>query len=472
MARVVRSGKACSASPLKTSQTIGAALAFLGVDRALPMLHGSQGCTSFGLVLFVRHFRETIPMQTTAMSEVSTILGGYENVEKGLLTLCERADPDVIGLCSTALTETRGEDLADMVRAFRERHPEVRAAVVPVAAPDFQGAFPDGWARAVTRMIEELVVPSGDRRAEQVNLLAGPHLGPADAEELGEMARAFGLDPIVLPDLSGSLDGHVPATFLPHTLGGSPRTRIAEMGRSSLTLAVGEAMRPAARALEERAGVPFQVLERLTGLEPCDRLLAALSAHAGRPVPPRYRRQRSRLLDAMLDAHFFTGGKRVVIGADPDLLLALSATLREVGCTVEAAVSTTDSPVLERVPAEEVVVGDLEDLEARAAGADLLVTHSHGRALCGRLGVPLLRAGFPVFDRLGGPQALTIGYAGTARLLFEAANLLLPREPGEHRPQASLPGAREDAGTTSATVGGAGAFADAAHDTATERTHP
>lgn len=449
MARVVRSGKACSASPLKTSQTIGAALAFLGIDRALPMLHGSQGCTSFGLVLFVRHFRETIPMQTTAMSEVSTILGGYENVEKGLLTLCEKANPEVIGVCSTALTETRGEDLVDMVREFRARHPERTTAVVPVAAPDFQGAFQDGWARAVERIIEELVAPGGEKRPEQVNLLAGPHLTPADADELGEMARAFGLDPIVLPDLSGSLDGHVPETFLPYTLGGTPRDRIRAMGRSSLTFAVGEAMRPAAETLHRLAGVPCQVLDRLAGLEPTDRFLAALAAHSGRPVPARYRRQRSRLQDAMLDVHFFTGGKRVAIGADPDLLYTLSRTLGEVGCIVQVAVTTTDSPVLERVPAEEVVVGDLEDLEARAPGADLLVTHSNGRSISERLGVPLLRAGIPVHDRLGGPQTLTIGYAGTMRLLFELANLLLlPREahaPGESNHAAGTPAAMEEA---------------------------
>jgi nitrogenase molybdenum-iron protein NifN len=435
MARVVTSRKACSASPLKTSQTIGAALAFLGLDRALPMLHGSQGCTSFGLVLFVKHFRETIPMQTTAMSEVSTILGGYENVEKGLLTLCERASPDVIGVCSTALTETRGEDLADMVAQFRARHPEQGATVVPVAVPDFEGALQDGWGEAVLRIVEELAVPGPPRRAAQVNLLAGPHLTPADADELGELARAFALDPIVLPDLSGSLDGHVPEIFLPHTLGGTPRARIREMGASSLTIAVGEAMRPAAEALERRAGVPCLVLDRVTGLEPSDRLVDALARLSGRPVPPRLRRQRSRLLDAMLDVHFHTGGKRVAVAADPDLLHAYAATLAEVGCTIQAAVTTTASRVLERVCADEVVVGDLEDLEARAAGADLLVTHSHGRAISERLGVPLLRAGIPVHDRLGGPQTVTIGYAGTMRLLFDAANLLAPRRGAVHGPE-------------------------------------
>ena len=84
MATVTTSNKACTVNPLKMSQPIGAALAFMGVDHCMPLLHGSQGCTSFGLVLFVRHFREAIPMQTTAMNEVTTILGGMDNIEQAL----------------------------------------------------------------------------------------------------------------------------------------------------------------------------------------------------------------------------------------------------------------------------------------------------------------------------------------------------------------------------------------------------
>ena len=42
MAEIVKRNKALSVSPLKASQTIGAALAFLGFHRAMPMLHGSQ----------------------------------------------------------------------------------------------------------------------------------------------------------------------------------------------------------------------------------------------------------------------------------------------------------------------------------------------------------------------------------------------------------------------------------------------
>ena len=99
MAKVVTSKKACAVNPLKMSQPIGGALAFMGLRGCMPLLHGSQGCTSFGLVLFVRHFKEAIPMQTTAMSEVATVLGGYENVEQAVLNIIKRTKPEIIGIC-------------------------------------------------------------------------------------------------------------------------------------------------------------------------------------------------------------------------------------------------------------------------------------------------------------------------------------------------------------------------------------
>ena len=60
----------------------------------------------FGLVLFVRHFKEAIPLQTTAMSEVATVLGGYDNVEQAILNIYNRTKPEIIGICSTGVTET------------------------------------------------------------------------------------------------------------------------------------------------------------------------------------------------------------------------------------------------------------------------------------------------------------------------------------------------------------------------------
>ena len=40
-------------------------------------------------------------------------------------------------------------------------------------------------------------------------VLPGCHLTVADIEELREILESFGLDPVFVPDLSGSLDGHV-----------------------------------------------------------------------------------------------------------------------------------------------------------------------------------------------------------------------------------------------------------------------
>jgi len=125
------------------SQPIGGALAFMGVDGAMPLLHGSQGCTSFGLVLFVRRFRESIPLQTTAMSEVATILGGFENVEQAVLTIAGKTNPALIGICSTGVTETKGDDMDGHIKLIRSRHPELdHIAIVYVSTPDFKDCIP------------------------------------------------------------------------------------------------------------------------------------------------------------------------------------------------------------------------------------------------------------------------------------------------------------------------------------------
>jgi nitrogenase molybdenum-iron protein NifN len=433
MATLLTNKKACAVNPLKMSAPVGASLAFLGVDRSLPLMHGSQGCTAFGLVIFVRHFKETIPLQTTAMSEVTTILGGLENIEQAILNICKRAKPDVIGLCTTGLTETRGDDVAGFLKLMHARHPELAdLEVVFVSTPDYIGSLETGWAAAVTAMVEQLVEPSKDPIPTQVNVLANCHLTPADIEELREIIESFNLQPVILPDLSGSLDGHIPDTFQPHTFGGTKLAEIRGMGRSAHTLVIGESMRGAAEALKVKTGVAYTMFDRLTGLEASDRFVECLMQLTGHPVTKKIRRQRSQLQDAMLDAHFHFGGKRVAVGAEPDLLFALAAFLTEMGADIAHAVTTVESPVLEKIVARELVIGDLEDLEKRAAGCDLMVTHSQGRQAAQRLGIPFLRAGIPSFDRIGAAHKLSVGYRGTRDLTFEIANLMLANA---HEPQ-------------------------------------
>lgn len=430
MSRIVPTGKAASVNPLKSSQPLGAAFAFLGVEGAVPLFHGSQGCTSFALVLFVRHFKETIPLQTTAMDEVATILGGADNLEEAILNLKTRTKAKFIGVCTTALVETRGEDFAgDLANIRTRRAAELDGTdVVLVQTPDFDGAIEEGWSKAVSAIIDGMARPLNGKPvvAGRINILPGSHLTVADIELLRETVEAFGLEPVILPDISGALDGTIPERWVPTTYGGTPTDAIRDLGTAAYTIAIGEHMRRPARALADRCGTPFMVFDTLVGLKPVDRLMTLLAELSGRPVPARIRRRRNQLTDAMLDGHFHFGGKRIAIGAEPDLLFSLSGLFAGLGAEVVAAVTTTGhSPILERVSAERVKVGDLGDLEdlAASARADLVVTHSHGRQAAERLGIPLMRVGFPIFDRLGSQHRRTILYEGTRDLIFEVANI-------------------------------------------------
>src|SRR6056297_1894293 len=256
MATIQKRNKAMSVNPLKTSQTVGAAIAFLGIDRSIPMMHGSQGCTAFGKVFFVRHFREPVPLQTTAMDQASSVLGADENVVEGLATVCEKSSPALIGLPTTGLAETQGCDILRNVREFRQQYPQhADVAVIPVNTPDFSGSFETGYAAAVTAMIDELVPrqKTTGRHRRQVNVLVSSALSIGDVEWLKETIEAFGLAPVVLPDLSESLDGHLTdRDFSPVSVGGTPVQSFATLGDSVGTLVIGDSLGKAADLLAER----------------------------------------------------------------------------------------------------------------------------------------------------------------------------------------------------------------------------
>jgi nitrogenase molybdenum-iron protein NifN len=448
MTEIIKRKKALSVSPLKASQTIGAALAFLGFHRAMPMLHGSQGCTAFGKVFFVRHFREPIPLQTTAMDQVTTVMGSEDSVVEGLKTIAEKSKPSLMGVPTTGLSETQGSDVFMAVRMFRQKYPEFDAIpVVPVSTPDYTGCLETGFAKAVESIIRTLVPDAADagtqpgRRRRQVNVLVGSFLTPGDLEELKDIIEMFGLRPVVIPDLSDSLDGHLgEGDFSPLTIGGTPVSELQTVGDAVATLVIGHSMNKAANALNKLTGVPDYRFDHLMGLEAVDALIHALQAISGEVVPLRLERQRAQLQDAMLDCHFMLGMSRLAIAADPDLLVAFEQMLAGVGAETVAAVSPVNAPVLQKTQVESVKIGDLEDLEqlAEANNAELLIANSHGAETAQRLGIPLLRAGFPQYDHLGGYQKTWIGYRGTRQTLFDLANIMLSLEKGEIHPYRSI----------------------------------
>jgi len=443
MARLTRPRRALSTNPLKSSAPLGAAMAYLGLEKAVPLFHGAQGCTAFAMVHLVRHFKEAIPLQTTAMNEVSTILGGADQIEEALANL-KKANPKLIGIASTALTETRGEDVPGELRDILVRRGKDLGdlKVVYASTPDFEGAMEDGWAKAVTAIIDTLVPEVDplhrDADLRQVNILPANYLTPAEVEEILRMVRAFGLKPIVLPDLTSSLDGHLAEDWAGHSLGGTRIDDIPAMAKSAVTFAIGESMAGAAHLLAERGHMPMQIFPSLTGLQAVDNFVSALMNVAGASdAPPAIKRDRARLQDAMLDAHFQIGGLKYAIAADPDLAYALMTALAGLGAEAVCAVTTSAAnPIVDLMPCEEVILGDLGDLEegAREAGATILISHAHGRHAAAALHLPLVRAGFPINDRLGAQDICRTGYRGTRAFLFEVANAVLSH-PHERHPE-------------------------------------
>jgi len=118
------------------------------------------------------------------------------------------------------------------------------------------------------------------------------------------------------------------------------------------------------------------------------------------------------------------------------LMAGLADLLASMGAETVAAVAPSNAPVLKEVKTDSVKIGDLEDLElaARERGAEVLIGNSHAAHTAERLSIPLLRAGFPLYDQVGGYQRTWIGYQGTRQTLFDMANILLSLEKSAIRP--------------------------------------
>lgn len=416
--------KCATVNPQKNSPALGATMAYLGINNMLGLLHGAQGCSTFIRLQLSRHYKESIALNCTAMSEDTAIFGGWENLKKGIKRVIDKFKPEVVGIMTSGLTETMGDDVQSAIVHFRQENPEYAGVpIVWASTPDYCGSLQEGYAATVEAIVATL--PEGGPAVErQVNLLPGAHLTPADVEEIKELVESFGLTVLTIPDIANAMDGHVDDVVSPLSTGGIAVDDIRKAGRSVATLYIGDSLAKAGMKLNEKFGIPAYGFSSLTGLAETDRFMETLSVIAGLPVPEKHRRWRSRLMDAMLDSHYQFGTKKVALALESDNLKGLATFLHGMGCEIQAALSATRTRGLDGLPSENVFVGDLEDLEEAAQGADLLVANSNGRQAAGKLKIGAhLRAGLPVFDRLGAHQKVWVGYRGTMNLVFEVANL-------------------------------------------------
>jgi nitrogenase molybdenum-cofactor synthesis protein NifE len=410
--------------PLKHSQSIGAAIAFQGVHRALPVIHGAQGCNFLAKVLLTKHFRDPVALVSTKLFTEDVVMGSEGNITGIVEDIIEKSKPDVIGVVTTGLSEIKGDDTSAAVKELNIKHGA--GSIVHVSTPDYKGGLETGYAKAVQALlglIGPVETDAGRLRdpgtGKRINILAGSHLTPADFTELKAIVESFGMIPIILPDLS-ALDGSRQG-FSSLATGGTSIDQIKTMGDSEFTFAVGPSMEPPAKYLKERSGMEYKMFESIGGLTDTDIFLETLSMLSGVPVPSYLERQRRVLIDGMRDAHFYYGNKSVCLALETDPAIQTSRWLKEMGAILKLAVLPSDTPAADRVLAERIVVGDLHSIEGEF---DLMISNSHAEDAARRLGIPLYQSGFPVFKVLGNTSEITIGYRGTLALVNALGNLL------------------------------------------------
>jgi len=405
-------------NPLKHSASIGAAMALQGVHNALPIIHGAQGCTFLAKVLLTKHFREPIALASTKLFAEDVVMGSDENLSKTVQGFIEKNRPDVIGILTSGLTEVKGDDVAASVKNLNASPSDTR--VLFISTPDYEGGIEAGYCKAVSSLLSIANAPPHplEFTKGQVNILAGSHLTPADFLEVREIAESLGLRPIILPDLA-SLDGSR-LGISPLATGGTEIRDIISTGSSEFTIAIGMCMEPAAQLLKERFGIEYKVCESISGIKDTDIFMETLALLSGRPLPPRYQRQRRILVDAMRDAHALFAKKKVCIAMEPDLALQTSRWIHEMGGVIPLTVVPTRSEATAHIHTERIIIGDLSSIRGEF---DLLISNSHATDTAEKLGIPLLHAGFPVYKVFGNTNKITIGYRGTMSLIQEAATL-------------------------------------------------
>ena len=430
MAQIIPNKKALAEQPLKVGQPLGAALAFLGTEKAMPLMHAAQGCSAFAKVFLIQHFHEPIPMQSTAMDPISTVMGSDENLTQAFTNLCKTHHPKLIGLLTSGLTEAQGADIEQSVRLFKLENSKYKnTAIIPVNTPDFYGSLESGYAVAVEAMISHLVpnkAPSSVRR-KRINILVSHMLTPGDIEQLKSYVDAFGLTPIVIPDTSLSLDGYLAEhDFSALSQGGATVEQIKTAGQALATIVVGRSLDRAANILAERTQIPTERFDHLHTLDETDRLIKHLSQLSGHKVPSTIERARGQLCDAMIDTHTQLGGKKAALAMEADHLTAFSALFNSINITLSVLVSPCNQPQLASLPVDQVKIGDLQDLQELAieADVDLLLGNSHANAIAKKMHIPLFRVGIPIHDQFGCFAKSNIGYTGIRDTLFELANLL------------------------------------------------
>jgi len=427
-------------NPCTLCAPLGAALVTCGIHGAISLLHGGQGCATYIRRYLISHFREPVDIASSSFGETQTVFGGEDNLGRALDNIEQQYHPEFVTVASTCVAETVGEDVPMLLKRYNGRR-SVALPVVYASTPSYKDGHVEGFHSMVHRIVEAVAIESGP--TERTMNVLPPMVSPADLRHLRELIQAFGVAVTMVPDYSDTLDGVILDQYRALPQGGTSLEDIAKMPRSIATLdftMTGKA--PRAGDILTKRGSGARVLGLPVGIRATDALIETMMHETGVACPQWLTNERGRLLDAYADGHKYVFGKRVGLYGEPELVVALAMFLAEIGakpvlCATGArnhALSKALEQLLGGLVVEVLDDTDFGKIEkgCRRTEVELLIGSSKGYGIARRLGIPLIRTGFPIHDRIGAGRLLSVGYRGTLSFFDTLVNAFM-----EHQQNAS-----------------------------------
>ncbi len=432
--------------PSRTCMPIGAMWATLGVNRAIPFVQGAQGCTTYVRYTFARVFREPALIANASFHEDAAVFGGSKNLIHGLRNLVCRYQPSLISIVTTCSSEIIGDDIQGFLyealdEMEAEMGPEIHDMVkfVIVNTPSFAGSHVEGYNRASQAFLKTLAKKSG-QDSRDIYFIPG-QMSTGDIRELKRMFSTMNLPFKMLFDISDTLD--CPLTGMPKSVpyyppGGTQVSDFVRAGDAEAIYSISPAAGSAGvKWLEKRYKVPGFINTMPIGVKNTDKLIKSISETTGRSISDEIRWERGILLDAMADCLHYTMGKRVAICGDPDFVSAATGFVCELGMIPTAILigtkndlaAETIKDVCDEYDHSPLILNDSDQFEWEYAlkndAPDVILGHSKCVNISKEIRTPLVRFGFPVYDRVGLQREPVVGYLGGERFLSRIINAIL-----------------------------------------------
>ncbi|HBD95528.1 MAG: nitrogenase [Spirochaetes bacterium GWF1_31_7] len=426
----------------KLCSPLGASFVFKGIENCIPLLHGSQGCSTYIRRYMIGHFREPIDIASTNFGEETAIFGGRENLTIALDNIIKAYKPSVIGIATTCLSETIGDDVPMYLGSYvNDRKDLVIPKLVHVSTPSYKGTHQDGFYATINSLIE--TIAEGGEKTKTINFIMNL-FSPADIRWFKELSECYNIESIIMPDYSDTLDGEYWGEYKRMPEGGTKIEDIQKMGRSIGTIEFGNILSEkggAGEILESKFGVKSYGIGFPVGITNTDYFFSLLESITDTKLPEKYRKERGLLIDSYVDGHKYLFGKKAVLYGEDDLVLGLASFIRELGMIPVVIGTGRKTGLLEKV-INEVIPDykslnisiieniDFEDIGriAQEKEADILIGHSKGYKVARDLNIPLIRVGFPIHDRIGGQRVRVLGYQGTQELLDRIINAIIEKK--------------------------------------------